>query len=397
MGATLKAHIGIQLMTPHEWLHELLQLMVSKGSSDLFISTGTPPQMKVNGRMVALGDKKLSVDQVRELVLAPMSDMQRERFEEEREANFAHSLPGVGRFRISAFYQRSQMGMVIRRIQLSIPSLEELRLPEIIKGLSETKRGLVIFVGGTGAGKSTSLAAMIQHRNQTSSGHIICIEDPIEYIHPHQRSIVTQREVGIDTESFEVALRNTLRQAPDVIMIGEIRSRETMEHALTFAETGHLCLATLHANNANQALDRIIHFFPEERHEQVWMDLSLNLKGIVAQQLLPHKSGNTTQRVPAIEVMLRSPLIVDLIRKGAVVEIKDVMKRSQQQGMMTFDQSLYALHQQGLITEEVALAHADSANDLRLMIKFGDSDSAQEAQLDVLNAASRFSLQGDDD
>ena len=239
-------------MTPHEWLHELLQLMVSKGSSDLFISTGTPPQMKVNGRMVALGDKKLSVDQVRELVLAPMSDMQRERFEEEREANFAHSLPGVGRFRISAFYQRSQMGMVIRRIQLSIPSLEELRLPEIIKGLSETKRGLVIFVGGTGAGKSTSLAAMIQHRNQTSSGHIICIEDPIEYIHPHQRSIVTQREVGIDTESFEVALRNTLRQAPDVIMIGEIRSRETMEHALTFAETGHLCLATLHANNANQ-------------------------------------------------------------------------------------------------------------------------------------------------
>ncbi|NHH85962.1 PilT/PilU family type 4a pilus ATPase [Cobetia sp. cqz5-12] len=384
-------------MTPHEWLHELLQLMVSKGSSDLFISTGTPPQMKVNGRMVALGDKKLGVDQVRELVLAPMSDMQRERFEEEREANFAHSLPGVGRFRISAFYQRSQMGMVIRRIQLSIPSLEELRLPEIIKGLSETKRGLVIFVGGTGAGKSTSLAAMIQHRNQTSSGHIICIEDPIEYIHPHQRSIVTQREVGIDTESFEVALRNTLRQAPDVIMIGEIRSRETMEHALTFAETGHLCLATLHANNANQALDRIIHFFPEERHEQVWMDLSLNLKGIVAQQLLPHRSGNTTQRVPAIEVMLRSPLIVDLIRKGAVVEIKDVMKRSQQQGMMTFDQSLYALHQQGLITEEVALAHADSANDLRLMIKFGDSDSAQEAQLDVLNAASRFSLQGDDD
>ncbi|NVN54394.1 PilT/PilU family type 4a pilus ATPase [bacterium Scap17] len=384
-------------MTPHEWLHELLQLMVSKGSSDLFISTGTPPQMKVNGRMVALGDRKLSVDQVRELVLAPMSDMQRERFEEEREANFAHSLPGVGRFRISAFYQRSQMGMVIRRIQLSIPSLEELRLPEIIKGLSETKRGLVIFVGGTGAGKSTSLAAMIQHRNQTSSGHIICIEDPIEYIHPHQRSIVTQREVGIDTESFEVALRNTLRQAPDVIMIGEIRSRETMEHALTFAETGHLCLATLHANNANQALDRIIHFFPEERHEQVWMDLSLNLKGIVAQQLLPHRSGNTTQRVPAIEVMLRSPLIVDLIRKGAVVEIKDVMKRSQQQGMMTFDQSLYALHQQGLITEEVALAHADSANDLRLMIKFGDSDSAQEAQQDVMSAASRFSLQGDDD
>lgn len=384
-------------MTPHEWLHELLQLMVTKGSSDLFISTGTPPQMKVNGRMAALGDRKLSVDQVRELVLAPMSDMQRERFEEEREANFAYSLPGVGRFRISAFYQRSQMGMVIRRIQLSIPSLEELRLPEIIKGLSETKRGLVIFVGGTGAGKSTSLAAMIQHRNQTSSGHIICIEDPIEYIHPHQRSIVTQREVGIDTESFEVALRNTLRQAPDVIMIGEIRSRETMEHALTFAETGHLCLATLHANNANQALDRIIHFFPEERHEQVWMDLSLNLKGIVAQQLLPHRSGNTTQRVPAIEVMLRSPLIVDLIRKGAVVEIKDVMKRSQQQGMMTFDQSLYSLHQQGLITEEVALAHADSANDLRLMIKFGDSDSAQEAQLDVLNAASRFSLQGDDD
>ncbi|WP_158772504.1 PilT/PilU family type 4a pilus ATPase [Cobetia sp. L2A1] len=384
-------------MTPHEWLQELLQLMVSKGSSDLFISTGTPPQMKVNGRMIALGDKKLDVDQVRELVLAPMSDMQRTRFEEEREANFAHSLAGVGRFRISAFFQRSQMGMVIRRIQLTIPSLEELRLPDIIKGLSETKRGLVIFVGGTGAGKSTSLAAMIQHRNQTSSGHIICIEDPIEYIHPHQRSIVTQREVGIDTESFEVALRNTLRQAPDVIMIGEIRSRETMEHALTFAETGHLCLATLHANNANQALDRIIHFFPEERHEQVWMDLSLNLKGIVAQQLLPHKSGDGAQRVPAIEVMLRSPLIVDLIRKGAVVEIKDVMKRSQQLGMMTFDKSLYALHQQGLITEEVALAHADSANDLRLMIKFGDSDSAQEAQLDVLNAASRFSLQDDDD
>ena len=359
-----------------------LQLMVDKGASDLFITTGVPPSMKINGRMTPMTKDSLSPDQCRAIVMGVMNDEQRQEFQQKRECNFALSARGIGRFRVSAFYQRNLVGMVLRRIEVNIPTVEQLRLPEIIKKLAMTKRGLVVFVGATGTGKSTSLAAMIGHRNKNSAGHIISIEDPIEYIHQHQGCIVTQREVGIDTESFEVALKNTLRQAPDVIMIGEIRSRDTMEHALAFAETGHLCLATLHANNANQALDRIIHFFPADRHSQIWMDLSLNLKGIVAQQLVPTTDGLGRRAV--IEVLLNTPLAADLIRKGEVHELKALMKKSGELGMQTFDQSLYGLYRDGEISYEAALAHADSANDLRLMIKL---DSETDA--DHLNQLTR--------
>lgn len=359
-----------------------LQLMVDKGASDLFITTGVPPSMKINGRMTPVTKDSLTPEQCRALVLGVMNDEQRQEFQQKRECNFAISARGIGRFRVSAFYQRNLVGMVLRRIEVNIPTVEQLRLPEIIKKLAMTRRGLVIFVGATGTGKSTSLAAMIGHRNKNSAGHIISIEDPIEYIHQHQGCIVTQREVGIDTESFEVALKNTLRQAPDVIMIGEIRSRDTMEHALAFAETGHLCLATLHANNANQALDRIIHFFPADRHSQTWMDLSLNLKGIVAQQLVPTIDGQGRRAV--IEVLLNTPLVADLIRKGEVHELKALMKKSGELGMQTFDQSLYGLYRDGEITYEAALAHADSANDLRLMIKLGS-----ETDADHLNQITR--------
>ncbi|MBB2898777.1 PilT/PilU family type 4a pilus ATPase [Pseudomonas sp. AS2.8] len=359
-----------------------LQLMVDKGASDLFITTGVPPSMKINGRMTPVTKDSLTPEQCRALVLGVMNDEQRQEFQQKRECNFAISARGIGRFRVSAFYQRNLVGMVLRRIEVNIPTVEQLRLPEIIKKLAMTKRGLVIFVGATGTGKSTSLAAMIGHRNKNSAGHIISIEDPIEYIHQHQGCIVTQREVGIDTESFEVALKNTLRQAPDVIMIGEIRSRDTMEHALAFAETGHLCLATLHANNANQALDRIIHFFPADRHGQTWMDLSLNLKGIVAQQLVPTTDGQGRRAV--IEVLLNTPLVADLIRKGEVHELKALMKKSGELGMQTFDQSLYGLYRDGEISYEAALAHADSANDLRLMIKLGS-----ETDADHLNQLTR--------
>ncbi|KUM42417.1 PilT/PilU family type 4a pilus ATPase [Pseudomonas sp. EpS/L25] len=359
-----------------------LQLMVDKGASDLFITTGVPPSMKINGRMTPVTKDALSPDQCRAIVLGVMNEEQRQEFQQKRECNFAISARGIGRFRVSAFYQRNLVGMVLRRIEVNIPTVEQLRLPEIIKKLAMTKRGLVIFVGATGTGKSTSLAAMIGHRNKNSAGHIISIEDPIEYIHQHQGCIVTQREVGIDTESFEVALKNTLRQAPDVIMIGEIRSRDIMEHALAFAETGHLCLATLHANNANQALDRIIHFFPADRHSQTWMDLSLNLKGIVAQQLVPTLDGQGRRAV--IEVLLNTPLAADMIRKGEVHELKALMKKSGELGMQTFDQSLYALYRDGEISYEAALAHADSANDLRLMIKLGS-----ETDADHLNQMTR--------
>ncbi|WP_295467530.1 PilT/PilU family type 4a pilus ATPase [uncultured Pseudomonas sp.] len=361
---------------------KFLQLMVDKGASDLFITTGVPPSMKINGRMTPVTKDSLSPDQCRAIVLGVMNEEQRQEFQQKRECNFAISARGIGRFRVSAFYQRNLVGMVLRRIEVNIPTVEQLRLPEIIKKLAMTKRGLVIFVGATGTGKSTSLAAMIGHRNKNSAGHIISIEDPIEYIHQHQGCIVTQREVGIDTESFEVALKNTLRQAPDVIMIGEIRSRDTMEHALAFAETGHLCLATLHANNANQALDRIIHFFPADRHIQTWMDLSLNLKGIVAQQLVPTTDGQGRRAV--IEVLLNTPLAADMIRKGEVHELKALMKKSGELGMQTFDQSLYALYRDGEISYEAALAHADSANDLRLMIKLGS-----ETDADHLNQVTR--------
>ncbi len=348
---------------------KLLRLMVEKGGSDLFITTGVAPSMKINGKIMPVTKTPLSPEMTRETVLGVMNEQQRRDFAENLECNFAISARGIGRFRVSAFYQRNLIGMVLRRIETNIPSLDDLKLPEILKKIAMTKRGLVLFVGATGTGKSTSLAAMIGHRNKHSSGHIISIEDPIEFIHQHNNCIVTQREVGIDTESFEVALKNTLRQAPDVILIGEVRTRETMDYAVTFAETGHLCLATLHANNANQALDRIINFFPADRHQQVWMDLSLNLRAIVAQQLVPTPDGKGRRAV--IEVLINTPLAADLIRKGEVHELKPLMKRSTELGMQTFDQALYDLYSQGEITYEDALAHADSANDLRLMIMLG--------------------------
>jgi twitching motility protein PilU len=348
---------------------KLLRLVVEKGASDLFITCGKPPMAKINGKLYAAGKNNLSPEQARDMVHGVMNKDQQEAFEKEHECNFAINTAGLGRFRVSAFYQRNLAGMVLRRIETNIPRISDLNLPPVIADLAMTKRGLIVFVGATGTGKSTSLAAMIGHRNENSSGHIISIEDPIEFIHQHKGCIITQREVGVDTETFEVALKNTLRQAPDVIMIGEVRSRETMEHALTFAETGHLCLCTLHANNANQALDRIIHFFPSDRHTQVWMDLSLNLRAMVAQQLIPTVDG--TGRRAAIEVLINTPLVADLIRKGEVHLLKELMSKSTEQGMQTFDQALYRLYSEGEITYEAALSHADSPNDLRLMIKLG--------------------------
>ncbi|AFN76401.1 PilT/PilU family type 4a pilus ATPase [Stutzerimonas nitrititolerans] len=354
---------------------KLLRLMVEKGGSDLFITAGVPPSMKVNGKILPVNKTPMSPEMTRETVHGVMNEQQRREFTENHECNFAISARGIGRFRVSAFYQRNLAGMVLRRIETNIPTIEDLKLPDVLKKLALTKRGLVLFVGATGTGKSTSLAAMIGYRNKNSSGHIISIEDPIEFIHQHQNCIVTQREVGIDTDSFEVALKNTLRQAPDVILIGEVRTRETMDHAVAFAETGHLCLATLHANNANQALDRIINFFPADRQNQVWMDLSLNLKAIVAQQLVPTPDGKGRRAV--IEVLINTPLAADLIRKGEVHELKGLMKRSTDLGMQTFDQALYNLYVQGEITYEDALLHADSSNDLRLMIKLGSETDGE--------------------
>lgn len=348
-------------------IDRLLQIMVEKGASDLFITTGVPPSIKINGKVVPVTTNKLSPEKCRETVLSVMTDSQRKDFVRDKELNFAISARGVGRFRVSAFYQRNLAGMVLRRIETNIPNLDDLGLPPIVKDIAMTKRGLIIFVGGTGTGKSTSLAAMIGHRNKNSRGHIITIEDPIEFIHAHQGCIVTQREVGIDTDSFEIALKNTLRQAPDVILIGEVRSQDTMEHALTFAETGHLCLCTLHANNANQALDRILNFFPPERHAQLWLDLSLNLKALIAQQLIRTPDGKG--RHAAVEVLLNTPLAADLIRKGDVAALKPLMARSNELGMQTFDQALFKLYKSSKITYEDALNSADSPNDLRLMIK----------------------------
>lgn len=353
-------------------MHGLLKAMVEKGASDLFITAGMAPSMKLHGKMTPLSNQALSPEATRELVLSTMNQDQRNEFAQTKELNFAISARGIGRFRASAFYQRNLVGIVLRRIETRIPTIDSLGLPDVIRDLAMTKRGLIVFVGATGTGKSTSLASMIGHRNENSRGHIISIEDPIEFIHQHKGCLVTQREVGIDTESFETALKNTLRQAPDVIMIGEVRTRETMEHAIAFAETGHLCLCTLHANNANQALDRILHFFPAERHEQLWMDLSLNLKGMVAQQLVPTPDGSGRRAV--IEVLLNTPLASDLIRKGEVQKLKELMKRSREHGMQTFDQALFDLYSRGEITYEDALAHADSANDLRLLIKLDKDD-----------------------
>ncbi len=354
----------------------LLKLMVHKNGSDLFITTGVPPTMKINGQIMAVSKENLTPDATRQIIFGIMDEKQRREFEERRECNFAISRSGVGRFRVNVFQQRNQIGAVLRKIEVHIPSFDELNLPHLLKELAMTKRGIILFVGGTGSGKSTSLASMIDYRNSTSSGHIITIEDPIEYLHRHKKCIVTQREVGIDTDSFNDALVNTLRQAPDVILIGEIRHPETMEHAIAFAETGHLCLATLHANNANQAMDRIINFFPEDRHPQLLMDLSLNMKAVIAQRLITTIDGKG--RRAAVELMINTPLIAELILKGEIHSMKDLIKRSGELGMCTFDQALYTLYREGHTTQEEALRNSDSAHEVRLMIKMGRDDSMED-------------------
>ena len=355
----------------------LLKLVVDKRASDLFITAGIPPSVKLHGKIMAVSKEPLTPARVREMVYSAMTAGQREQFQREHECNFALSESGLGRFRVSAFYQRNQVGMVLRRIETRIPAVDALSLPAVIKDLALAKRGLVVFVGATGTGKSTSLAAMIGHRNRSMEGHIVTLEDPIEFIHQHDRSIITQREVGLDTESYAVGLKNTLRQAPDVILIGEVRCRETMDYAIAFAETGHLCLTTLHANNANQALDRIINFFPEDRRDQLLMDLSLNLKAIVAQQLIPSLAGK--ERRAAVEVLINTPLAAEYIRGGEIHKLKDLMRRSTQQGMVTFDKALYDLYKQGIISYDNAIHHADSPNEVRLMIKLDEEDPARLA------------------
>ena len=348
-------------------IEDLLERIVKEDASDGFISVDAPPSIKVDGQIYPIMERALTEEEAKELVLSTMRADQQESFLRHNECNYALATEELGRFRASAFVQRGKCGLVIRRIQSEIPTVDGLGLPPIIKELAMTKRGLIIFVGATGTGKSTSLAAMLGYRNQNSRGHIISIEDPIEFMHEHAGCLITQREVGMDTESFDVALKNTLRQAPDVILIGEVRTAETMQQALTFAETGHLCLCTLHANNANQALDRIQSFFPAELHNQVWMDLSLNLKSMVAQQLLPRKDGKG--RAPVVEVLLNSPLVADYIRKGEVHLIKDLMAKSTELGMQTLDQSLVKAYKEDVITKEDAIRYADSANDVRLQIK----------------------------
>ncbi|MCG5534721.1 PilT/PilU family type 4a pilus ATPase [Ectothiorhodospira mobilis] len=349
------------------FMHDLLRTMLSKKGSDLFITVGAPPSMKVDGKMTPLTNQPLSPAHTQVLVRSIMNDRQAAEFERAQECNFAISLPGISRFRVNAFTQRGSAGMVLRVITSEIPAMGDLGLPPQLEEVAMTSRGLVIFVGGTGSGKSTSLAAMVGHRNHHSYGHIVTIEDPIEFVHAHGHCLVTQREVGVDTESYEVALKNTLRQAPDVILIGEIRDRETMDYAIAFAETGHLCLSTLHANSTNQALDRIINFFPEERRQQLLMDLSLNLKAVVSQRLIPRADGKG--RVPAVEIMINTPLMSDLIFKGEIHQMKELMSKSNEAGMQTFDQALFKLYEAGEITYEDALRHADSVNDLRLRIK----------------------------
>jgi twitching motility protein PilU len=369
----------------------ILKAAVKHDASDIFITAGRPVTLKVSGRMATLSQDALSDEDARDLVLGTMSDEQKKIFERDKECNYALETKGAGRFRVSALFQRNRVAMVLRRIKDEIPTIEELHVPEIIKELSMTKRGLVIFVGATGSGKSTTLAAMIGYRNHNSTGHILSIEDPIEFNHQHAGCVVTQREVGIDTESYDIALKNSLRQAPDVIMIGEIRSRDTMDYGIAFAETGHLCLSTLHANNANQAMDRVINFFPEERHKQLFLDLSLNLKAVVAQRLIPRKNGNG--RTVAVEVLINTPLVGDMIEKGRVGEIKDVMKRSRELGMQTFDQAVYDLYKAGEISYEDALKNADSANEVRLMIKLG----TESGELPADDSVDSLSLEPEDE
>ncbi|MCC5825762.1 PilT/PilU family type 4a pilus ATPase [Alkalimonas sp.] len=353
-------------------LTEFLQVMVDKGASDMFVTAGMPVAAKINGELLPIAEQPLTEDDSFQLVVSAMNEKQKQEFVTSKECNFAIANQ-AGRFRVSAFWQRDQAGMVVRRIVTDIPNADDLGLPPILKEIIMSKRGLVLFVGGTGTGKSTSLAALLGYRNRNAKGHILTIEDPIEFVHEHHKSLITQREVGIDTESFSAALKSSLRQAPDVILIGEVRDMQTMEYALSFAETGHLCVATLHANNANQAIDRIMHLVPKEMHQKLLFDLSLNLRAIVAQQLVPTADG--TGRVAAIEVLLNSPLVADLISRGQVGEIKALMAKSRELGMQTFDQALYDLYERGQISYADALHHADSPNDLRLMIKLRSNDT----------------------
>ena len=370
-------------------LKDYLKIMVMKDASDLYLTTGAPASAKIQGQLTALEATPLPAGRVQEIANLIMDDEQQKDFKDRPECNMAISEPGIGRFRINVFKQRNQVSMVIRAIKVDIPDWQSLGLPEILTKLVMQKRGLVLFVGGTGSGKSTSLAALIDYRNTNSAGHIITIEDPIEFVHKHKKSIVNQREVGVDTMSWEDALKNTLRQAPDVILIGEIRDRETMEHAMAFAETGHLAISTLHANNANQALDRIINFFPEERHKQLMLDLSLNLRGFVSQRLVPTVDG---KRAAAIEVLLGTPLVADLILKGEITSIKEVMSKSENIGMRTFDAALYYLYKDGRVTLEEALRNADSPNNLRLRINL-----EEKAGKSAPGASGGLSLAGDDD
>jgi twitching motility protein PilU len=366
----------------------LLRKLVEKNGSDLFITAGFPPAIKVDGEIHRAAEQSLTSDQSAIIVRTIMNDRQSREFDATKECNFAISPQGIGRFRVSAFVQQGNVGAVLRRIITKIPTLDELELPPVLKDVVMTKRGLAIVVGATGSGKSTTLAAMVHHRNLNSRGHIMTIEDPVEYVHPHERCVVTHREVGVDTESWYSALKNTLRQAPDVIMIGEIRDRDTMEYGIQFAETGHLCLATLHANSANQALDRIINFFPEEKRSQLLMDLSLNLKAMVSQRLIPREDGNG--RVAAMEIMLQSPLISDLIFKGDVNRIKEIMAKSNRIGMQTFDQDVFSLYEKGRISYEEAMRNSDSKNELRLRIKL------ESKRVKPTEAASGLRLMDDD-
>jgi len=372
------------------FMHDLLRTMVERGGSDLFITVGMPPAAKINGLVAPMTDQSLTPAHTQVLVRSMMNDKQSAEFDRSHECNFAIGLEGVSRFRVSAFTQRGHVGMVLRTIQSKIPSFQEINMPPQLKEIAMTRRGLVIFVGATSSGKSTSLAAMIGYRNHNAADHIITIEDPIEFVHPHDKSLVTQREVGVDTESYEIALKNTLRQAPDVILIGEIRDRETMDYGIAFAETGHLCLSTLHANNTNQALDRIINFFPEDRRPQLLMDLSLNLKAVVSQRLIRTQDGKG--RVPAVEIMINTPLMSDLILKGAVHEMKDLIKRSREQGMQTFDQALFDLYESGKISYPEAVRNADSMNDLRLRIKLDSKRAQREEEPDVMDDLSGLSV-----
>ena len=375
-----------------KFMHDLLRMLHAKGGSDLYIAAGAPPSMKIDGKLTQVSSQKLSPAHTQDLTRSIMNEKQLSEFEESNECNFAISLPGVSRFRVNAYVQRGSVAMVIRVITSDIPRFEDLKLPEVLQDIAMTKRGLVIFVGGTGSGKSTSLAAMVDYRNENSFGHIITIEDPIEYVHNHKNCIISQREVGTDTEDWEVALKNTLRQAPDVILIGEVREQETMEHAIAFAETGHLCLCTLHANSTNQAMDRIINFFPEERRMQLLMDLSLNLKSVISQRLI--RTVDNKGRRAAVEVLINTPLMADLMLKGEVHEMKGLMSKSREAGMQTFDQALFDLIEDGSITVEEGMRNADSVNDLRLRLKLEGGKSKESAGGDDFGG---LKLQSDED